>query len=131
MNDAETVQVRERSSYLPPDGDNLGRVESVAFGEKVLEALSLDQFHAQKDVTAGFVEVVDGDDVGMAVARGTDLPPQPFAGAFIVEVRVEDLDGDLLADRSVKGREDRPGRAVAEDLAEQESARQCVAGRDA
>jgi len=49
----------------------------------------------------------------VAVARRPDLASQTLAGSFIVKIGVDDLDGDLLADRPVERRKDRPGRAVA------------------
>lgn len=80
-----------------------------------IERLSVDELGGDEQLVGGLADVVDGDHVGVLQARqGAGLAQRALAPALVVQLGVEQLDGDLALERRIPGAPHHAHAAVAE-----------------
>ena len=116
MDDALVVGVLQRLADRRDDGERLFGFE-FAVAQQVAEVHAVDEFHDEIEESAGFAEVVDGDDVrvvelgeqfGLAGEALGETSPRPTRSGG------EDLDGDDPVERFLAGLVNHAHAAAAE-----------------
>jgi hypothetical protein len=120
VDDAEFAGPLQRGGDLAHDAQGDRQFGRPLAGEEVAEVTPLDVFHRHVVDAVVFADGVDLDDVGVVDAGGRlGLAAEPLQGAGVGgQLRLEQFDRDLAAQRPLLGEEDLAHAALA-DGAEQ------------